>query len=176
MKKIGVNEFESDLAGVSGIQIVDVREPGEYASEHLKASKLVSLSGLDEGAAKIFSKAKPLYVLCHSGNRACKAADRFEAMGFQDVRVLEGGLRSWVEAGRPVERGISKVWSLDRQVRFAAGSMVLVGVILSRTAHPYWIGLPAFVGAGLAFSGITDTCGMAMLLARMPWNRKGCAR
>ena len=171
MKKINVTDFEKELTGGSEAQVVDVREPAEYASEHLKASTLVSLSNINADALKIFSKVKPLYVLCRSGNRSCKAADRFEAMGFGDVRVLEGGLKSWIEAGKPVERGSSKIWSLDRQVRFAAGTLVLAGVFLSWRVHPYWLGLSAFVGAGLVFSGVTDFCGMAMLLARMPWNQ-----
>jgi len=61
--------------------------------------------------------------------------------------------------------------SLERQVRIAAGSLVLLGAVLSLLVHPYFIGLAAFVGAGLVFAGVTDTCGMAMCLARMPWNQ-----
>jgi hypothetical protein len=83
---------------------------------------------------------------------------------------VEGGTQAWAQAALPVVRG-KKAISLERQVRIAAGSLVLIGSLLSYFAHPYWIALPAFVGAGLLFSGITDTCGMGMLLARMPWNQ-----
>ncbi len=64
-----------------------------------------------------------------------------------------------------------KTISLERQVRIAAGTLVLVGSALGAFVHPYWIGLAAFAGAGLVFAGVTDTCGMAMFLARMPWNQ-----
>jgi hypothetical protein len=83
---------------------------------------------------------------------------------------VEGGTQAWDEAGLPVVRG-QKAISLERQVRIAAGSLVLLGALLGYFAHPYWIALSAFVGAGLVFAGITDTCGMGMLLARMPWNQ-----
>jgi hypothetical protein len=63
--------------------------------------------------------------------------------------------------------------SLERQVRIAAGSLVLLGVALGAFVSQWLYGLSAFVGAGLVFAGLTDTCGMGMLLARMPWNRRG---
>jgi hypothetical protein len=88
------------------------------------------------------------------------------------VRIVEGGIQAWVAAGYPVERGTSRVWSLERQVRFAAGTGVLVGVGLAWVVHPWFIALAAFVGAGLVFSAVTDTCGMALMLARMPWNQQ----
>ena len=75
-----------------------------------------------------------------------------------------------MEAGLPVVRG-KKAISLERQVRIAAGSLVLLGVLLGWLVHPAFIGLSAFVGAGLVFAGVTDTCGMGMMLARMPWNQ-----
>ncbi len=122
-------------------------------------------------------KDQPLYILCRSGNRACKAADQLEKMGFSELIVVDGGLQAWMEAGKQVIRGERKVWGLDRQVRLTAGSLVMAGILLSKFTHPYWIGLSAFVAAGLIFSGVTDTCGMAMLLARMPWNKgKACVR
>ena len=83
---------------------------------------------------------------------------------------MEGGTLACEAANLPVVRG-QKAISLERQVRIAAGSLVLIGAILGFWVDPYWIALAAFVGAGLIFAGITDTCGMAMLLARMPWNQ-----
>jgi hypothetical protein len=85
---------------------------------------------------------------------------------------VEGGTQAWVEAGLPVNRGASKVMSLERQVRIAAGSLVLTGVLLSLFVHPYFIGLSGFVGAGLIFAGISDWCGMGLLLAKLPWNTR----
>jgi rhodanese-related sulfurtransferase len=83
---------------------------------------------------------------------------------------VEGGTQSWVQARLPVVRG-KKAISLERQVRIVAGLLVLIGALLSYFARPYWIALPTAVGAGLVFAGITDTCGMGMLLAKMPWNQ-----
>jgi hypothetical protein len=83
---------------------------------------------------------------------------------------IEGGTLACVEAGLPVVRG-KKAISLERQVRIAAGLLVVTGSALGYFVSPYWIGLAAFIGAGLAFAGITDTCAMGMMLARMPWNQ-----
>ena len=83
---------------------------------------------------------------------------------------VEGGTLAWEQAGLPVVRG-KKAMSLERQVRIAAGSLVVLGTALGAFVHPGFLGLSAFVGAGLVFAGVTDTCGMGMVLARMPWNR-----
>lgn len=178
MKKCGIHDLERALSANGHFQGIDVREPAEFESERIGAFLSLPLSALGREAAGKLDKNKPLYVLCRSGNRACKAADRLQELGFSDINVIEGGLEAWAQAGKPVVRGSRRVWSLDRQVRFAAGCLVIAGVALSKLAHPYWIGISLFVGAGLVFSGVTDTCGMAMLLARMPWNksfqRKSC--
>ncbi len=113
----------------------------------------------------------PLYVICRSGARAVRACREFQKAGFENVVNVSGGTEAWAVADLPVVRG-RKAVSLERQVRIAAGSMVLGGVLLSAFAHPNWIWLSGFVGAGLVFAGITDTCGMGMLLAQMPWNRR----
>jgi hypothetical protein len=113
---------------------------------------------------------QPLYVICRSGSRGKQACEKLVAAGHANVINVEGGTQAWEAAGLPVVRG-QKGISLERQVRIAAGSLVLVGALLGYFAHPYWIALAAFVGAGLVFAGITDTCGMGMLLARMPWNQ-----
>ncbi len=172
MKKISVEQFENEIKANAGAQCLDVREPAEYAQTRLENFSLCSLSGLSEKSTSTLEKSKATYLLCRSGNRACQAADRLEKMGFSDVRVIEGGLGAWESAGKSVIRGTSKVWGLERQVRFAAGLLVLTGLVLARVAHPGWIFLSGFVAAGLMFSAVTDTCGMGMVLARMPWNQK----
>jgi rhodanese-related sulfurtransferase len=98
------------------------------------------------------------------------ACERLAAAGVASVVNVEGGTLAWEKAGLPVVRG-KKAMSLERQVRIAAGSLVLIGTVLGAFVHPYALGLAGFVGAGLVFAGITDTCGMGMLLARMPWNQ-----
>jgi rhodanese-related sulfurtransferase len=84
---------------------------------------------------------------------------------------VEGGTLGWAEAGLPVNRGETKVISLERQVRIAAGALVLGGVLLARFLDPAFIWLSGFIGAGLVFAGITDWCGMGMLIAKAPWNQ-----
>ena len=108
-------------------------------------------------------------MICRSGSRGQKACEKLATAGLRVVNV-EGGTQAWEAAGLPVVRG-RKTISLERQVRIAAGSLVVVGSALGYFVNPAWIGLAAFVGAGLVFAGITDTCGMGLLLARMPWNQ-----
>ena len=107
---------------------------------------------------------------CRSGGRGKQACEKFHKAGITNVINVEGGTQACVEAGLPVVRGKKSI-SLERQVRIVAGSIVMLGVLLGFLVHPALFGIPAFVGAGLAFAGITDTCGMGMILARMPWNR-----
>ena len=152
------------------IDLVDVRTPGEYAAVHASGARLVPLGDLDAAAivkSRQASSETPIYLICKSGQRATKAAAQFA--GLANVAVVEGGTDAWVAAGLPVVRG-KGVISLERQVRIAAGFLVLASAILAMTVNIWIVGLAAFVGAGLMFAGITDTCGMAMLLARMPWN------
>lgn len=165
-----IEEFNAALAGEC--QVVDVREAAEYESERIAGAKLIPLSLFDQRAEAI-ERGRPVYLLCRSGNRAGKAAERLHRLGYEDVRVVEGGLLAWIAAGHPVERGSRSVWSLERQVRFAAGVLVLIGVFLAWLVHPGFIALSGIIGAGLVFAAVTDTCGMAMALARMPWNQRG---
>jgi rhodanese-related sulfurtransferase len=115
---------------------------------------------------------RPAFLMCRSGIRAAHAAEQLTQLSHPDVRIVEGGIQAWVAAGYLVERGVRRVWSLERQVRFVAGAGGLVGVGLAWVVHPWFIALAAFIGAGLVFSAVTDTCGMGRALARMPWNQR----
>jgi rhodanese-related sulfurtransferase len=152
--------------------LIDVRTPVEFRAAHVEFARNLPLDQLDAAtvAAGRNGSSQPLYVICQSGGRGKQACEKLSAAGFTNIVNVEGGTQAWIDAGLPVVRG-QKAMSLERQVRIAAGSLVLIGALLGYFAHPYWIALPAFVGAGLVFSGITDTCGMAMMLARMPWNQ-----
>jgi rhodanese-related sulfurtransferase len=165
-----------ELAGLrqdrKQVDLIDVRTPVEFREVHVDFARNVPLDQLDPAAimqARNGSSQEPLYVVCRSGGRGQQACEKFVKAGFSNVVNIEGGTLACLEAGLPVVRG-QKAMSLERQVRIAAGSLVLLGVALS-FFHPYFIGLSAFVGAGLVFAGITDTCGMGMILARMPWNQ-----
>lgn len=155
----------------SSIEVIDVRTPGEYRAQHLEFARNVPLDQLDPAAvmaARNGSK-EPLYVVCQSGGRSQKACQAFEQAGYTNIVNVEGGTAACCKTELPIIKG-SKTIALDRQVRITAGSLVLLG-IAGFFLHPACLGLSAFVGAGLVFSGVTDTCGMGMVLARMPWNR-----
>ncbi|GAA4428221.1 rhodanese-like domain-containing protein [Bremerella cremea] len=154
-------------------ELIDVRTPAEFQEVHATQAVNVPLDRLvprDYMQARNGNAQTTLYVICKSGTRGGKACEKFQAAGFENVVNVEGGTEAWAAAGLPVVRG-KKVMSLERQVRIAAGFLVLVGALLAMFVHPYFAGLSAFVGAGLMFAGITDTCGMAMVLAKMPWNQ-----
>ncbi|MBA4192284.1 MAG: sulfurtransferase [Planctomycetaceae bacterium] len=153
------------------LDLIDVRTPAEYRGVHAEGARNIPLDRLD--AARLSREKKgdePIYLICHTGSRASKACEMFQATGNTNVVSVEGGTNAWEEAGLPVVRG-KKAISLERQVRIAAGSIVLLGIALGFLVDEYLFGLSGFVGAGLVFAGITDTCGMGMLLARMPWNQ-----
>jgi rhodanese-related sulfurtransferase len=163
----------AELCQRGSVDLVDVRTPVEYREVHAAGARNVPLDGLDPAElmrARNGSGGEPLYLICRSGSRGRQACERFLAAGFTNVVNVEGGTLAWAECGLPVVRG-QKAISLDRQVRIAAGTLVLLGAALGGLAHPAFIALAAFVGAGLVFAGLTDTCGMGLLLARMPWNR-----
>ena len=158
------------LAGADPPPLIDVRTPAEFREVHVEGAENVPLQTLDPAAAtEAHSAGGPVRVLCRSGRRAAQAVERLNAAGVE-AEVVEGGTLACVAAGLPVVRGEASV-SLERQVRIAAGSLVAAGVALGAFVHPLFLLLPGFVGCGLVFSGLTDTCGMGNLLARMPWNR-----
>lgn len=163
----------ADLCKSDKIDLIDVRTPVEFREVHVEQARNVPLDRLDPVAVmqeRNGSRDKPLYLVCRSGSRGRQACEKFFAAGFTNVINVEGGTLACVDCGLPVVRG-QKTVSLERQVRIAAGLLVLIGALLGWLVHPAFIGLSAFIGAGLVFAGITDTCGMGMMLARMPWNQ-----
>lgn len=152
--------------------LLDVRTPAEFEESHIDGSVLHPLSELSPEEVKILATGKEACVLvCRSGNRARQAAEKLISYGLPNLQILEGGVLAWEAAGLPLNRG-AKTISLERQVRIAAGALVFTGVALGYFVAPGWMALSAFVGAGLVFSGVTDTCGMGMLIARLPWNNR----
>ena len=171
MKTITPAGLQNILAAQPSAPVIDVRTPVEFAEVHVPQARSVPLDELKPAVLQL-AKDRPVYLLCRSGQRASKAAEQFAREGFAEPVVVEGGTLAWIEAGLPVTRGQTRVISLERQVRIAAGSLVFIGVLLGWLVHPGFFILPAFVGAGLVFAGITDFCGMGLLLARMPWNKR----
>lgn len=161
----------SKLKGSEDILFLDVRTPAEIRQEQLEDctcvphEKVASCPNLD-----LLDRQKEIVLICASGKRALIAAEALAKKGFEKLSVMQGGLSEWKAQGLPVIEG-KGVISLERQVRIAAGLMVATGAALTWWVDPSWIALPAFVGCGLVFAGITDTCGMGLLIAKMPWNR-----
>ncbi len=170
IKQATVHEINEMLETGGECQVIDVREFSEFNSERIADAQLMPLSNFEKHAAEI-DHSKPVYLMCRSGNRAKQAAEKLSAKGFTDIHVIEGGMTAWAGAALPVVKGESKVWSLERQVRFTAGLLVVIGIVLGFVVSPYLFILSGFVGAGLVFAAVTDTCGMGMALARMPWNK-----
>jgi rhodanese-related sulfurtransferase len=175
MKTISPAHLNQLLDSHSGLTLIDVRTPVEFAEVHVPQARNEPLDQFDPHtllASGQLPKDQPVYLLCRSGGRASKAAEKFTKEGLDNAVVVEGGTLAWIDAGLPVNRSTVKVISLERQVRIAAGSLVLTGVLLAIFVHPYFIGISAFVGAGLVFAGVTDWCGMGLLLAKLPWNSR----
>ena len=159
------------LAEHPEIRVVDVRTPAEFATVHIRGAYNVPLDTLAEHAAELRAHVdEPLILVCQSGQRARKAETLLRTAGIERLHLLEGGIQRWEQAGLPVRRGTKKV-SLERQVRMVAGGIAAAGGLLAVVVNPAFGWIAAMVGGGLVFAGATDTCGMAMLLARLPYNR-----
>jgi rhodanese-related sulfurtransferase len=163
-----------DAAGLrealeAGATLVDVREYAEYAGGRVAGARLIPLGELADRTREI-DRAKPVYLICRTGRRSADARLELCALGFTNVVNVRGGLMAWQAAGFPVERDAKAPWALERQVRFLAGLMIVAGVVLSAVVAQPFIVLSGIVGLGLAYSAVTDSCAMGLLLAKLPWN------
>ena len=168
---LGAAELTRLLRERPETRLLDVRTPGEFAAEHIAGAYNVPLDTLSEHGAEIRAAVKdPVVLVCRSGQRARKAEEALKSAGMSNLHILEGGVSAWTAAGQPVRRGVPRL-SLERQVRIAAGALAATGGFLALVVNPLFAALPALVGSGLVFAGVTDTCAMGMLLARLPHNR-----
>jgi rhodanese-related sulfurtransferase len=168
-------ELHRALAAGQPAELLDVRTPAEFAAAHVPGAKLVPLDELD-CAAYLKQRGvcdRPLYVLCQSGGRARRAIEKFQRAGFHNCVLVEGGTQAWIDAGLPVNRGESKVLPLMRQVQIAVGSISAIGAALALFVNPKFAVIPLVTGGGLFFAGLTGFCGLALVLAKMPWNKAG---
>lgn len=156
-----------------GAVLVDIRNAAEHAREHIPDAKLVPLAGINSAA---LPQDRVVIFHCRSGARTqANAPTLAQASGACEAFLLEGGLEAWKKAGLPVTLDRSQPIDIMRQVQIAAGSLILLGVILGFLVAPGFYALAGFVGAGLLFAGASGFCGMARLLALMPWNRRAAA-
>ena len=162
-----ITPAEAQRRIAAGAVLIDIRDPDEYARAHIPCARNVPMSRLDriEGAPEVIFH-------CRSGMRTAANAETLAGCTDAPVYLLEGGLDAWRQAGLECAVDTKQPLELMRQVQIAAGSLVLLGVLLGFAIHPAGFGLSAFVGAGLVMAGVTGWCGMATLLAHMPWNKR----
>jgi rhodanese-related sulfurtransferase len=152
--------------------IIDVREPGEHAAIHIVGATLIPVNMIDENKLPKFHN-KKFIIHCQLGKRGAMACEKLLRNNpTLDVYNLEGGIEAWEKAGFSVEKSHKMFLSIERQVQTTIGSGVLLGLILGYFLHPGFLFLSAFFGAGLLFAGLTGSCGLAILMAKMPWNSK----
>lgn len=165
---ISVEELSRLMDSNPAVKLIDVRSPGEYATGHVPQASNIPLEQVEMRLGDLGDG--PVALLCHSGNRANMACEIL-ADHHPELLVVEGGTQAWIDAGRPIVSSSCTRWSLERQVRLIAGLMIFAGSLLTLFASPSWVYLPLFVGAGLTFAGLTNKCGMASMLALLPWNQ-----
>ncbi|MFI0796982.1 rhodanese-like domain-containing protein [Micromonospora rubida] len=151
-------------------RLLDVRTPGEYETSHIPGSYNVPLDLLKEHREELRRHLdEDVVLICRSGARAAQAEQALAGVGLPNLKVLTGGVMAWQAANAPIAQGKPR-WDLERQVRLVAGSIVLASV-LGSVFVPQLKWVAGFIGAGLTFAAVTNTCAMGMLLGRLPYNR-----
>jgi rhodanese-related sulfurtransferase len=158
------------LSQSPGALLLDVRTPAEFSARRAAGARNIPLDTIASQAGTLPREA-PILILCETGARAVRAASTLRGLGFDNLRVVEGGTEAWAARGLPVEGTGRTVLGIERQVRIGAGSLVVLGVILGFTVERHLFLLSGLIGAGLVFAGVTGWCGLALLLAKAPWNR-----
>lgn len=162
-------ELRARLAEGNDIRLVDVRTTAEFEAGHIATSYHVPLDALREHRDEFRHLDAHVVLVCQSGSRAAQAAERLAGAGLVNLQILDGGIARWVTAGGDVNCGRRR-WTLERQVRLAAGAVVLASVLTS-VALPVASLVAGVVGGGLVVAALTDTCALGSLLARLPYNR-----
>lgn len=150
--------------------LIDVREPGEHRRENIPGSLLIPLSRFDPSQMTQY-KNRRIVLYCQSGNRSSQALQKLQSANFQQIFQLQGGLPTWKQAGYDTQEDKNAPINLMRQVQIVAGSLVLIGTLLGAFVSPWFLLLSGFVGGGLTFAGITNTCLMARILAKLSYNQ-----
>lgn len=161
----------------AGVTVIDVRTPAEFRGKHVRGAQLLPLDQINLPRFKALLTScnhvddQPVYVVCHTSRRAAMAAEKLQAEGCSNLIVVEGGTEALSKTSVPIERQAKASMSLERQVRVAAGFLVLIGVIVGYWGSSLGFALAGLVGLGQIYAGLTNRCGMALMLGRAPWNR-----
>lgn len=150
--------------------VIDVRTPAEYQREQIVGVVNMPLDNLEDYVDDLRNY-RHVYVHCASGNRSAQACQKLDSLGLDNIVNVNGGISAWKAAGFHTRENKNAPLPINQQVQIAAGSLVVTGALAATFIHPYFLGLSAFVGAGLVFAGISGTCTMGLILARMPWNQ-----
>lgn len=153
------------------LTVIDVRSAAEFESLHIRGSYNVPLPLLSEHTTELAERlGEQVVLICQSGVRAEQARQHLAAAGVETAQVLDGGVNAFADAGGDVVRG-AKRWALERQVRLVAGSLVVTGLLGGKFLSPKLRTVAGVIGAGLTFSGVSNTCAMGKALSVMPWNK-----
>ena len=180
-----MNEFRTITPGALNalaqqgkeIHLIDVRSPAEYRAGHVSGAVSIPIDELSAEKVRaqlgdtVKDDEQSLFITCHSGIRAQQAAEWLKDAGIENVHLLEGGTEAWMRSGLPMQKCGNAI-SLERQVQIAIGALLLIKVIFGFTVHQLFYAAIPIIGAGLIVAGITRWCGMAQLMAMMPWNRE----
>ncbi|MEZ5162905.1 MAG: rhodanese-like domain-containing protein [Fimbriimonadaceae bacterium] len=165
--KISVDQLKEKISSKKP-SLIDVRSVSEFNAGHIPGAINIPIEHLTARLEDL--PLNEVVLVCHSGNRASTACEML-TVHHPELTVLDGGTQAWIEKGEKVIATGSSTWSIERQVRFAAGFLVGLGILLGFTVAPGWFGLSAFVSVGLMFAAITNFCGMAILISKLPWNQ-----
>lgn len=169
IKSIPVQDAHEKIKNKENV-LIDVRTQSEFEDHHINGSVNIPLDNLLDFKEEIkTSKKQPIFV-CKSGSRSSKACELLQKGVLDEVYSLEGGIDEWKESNFEINYG-KKHWSLERQVRFTAGTLIVIGIIGNILIHDNFKFLSLFIGIGLIFAAITNTCGLGILLSKMPWNQ-----
>lgn len=176
ISNISPTQLHQVLRNGDDYPVLDVRSAAEYRAGHIPGARLLPIEQLTPDKVKKsfqdleLGNGDPVYLTCHAGPRAEKAAQQLQQAGFENLQLVEGGTQAWQQAGLPMNRCGNAI-SLERQVQIAIGALLVMKVMLGFSVHEIFFALTAFIGAGLIVAGTTRWCGMARLIAQMPWNR-----
>lgn len=171
---IDANELVRMRTDDPAVHVIDVRTPGEFETGHIAGSYNVPLDLLGEHVRDLAALDHNVVLVCQSGARATKALEQLVDAGKSNLRLLQGGMNAWTASGGDVARTNETRWAMDRQVRLVAGGVTLASIVASVWFPPARY-VAGFIGAGLTFSAVTNTCGMALMLSKLPYNRgAGC--
>lgn len=171
MNTINPEELQKWLSNDEAI-LIDVREPAEFSTSHIEGASLLPLGKIS--VTDLPNTDKKMVIYCQKGMRGHSACKKLTEQDSNIVLYnLAGGISAWQESGNKIINGTSKTLPLDRQVQLTIGTLALSGSIAGYLLEPSFMLIPAFLGAGLIFAGLSGTCGLAVLLAKMPWNQKG---